>query len=254
MKTALFSTATNAIMTAMTSRQALVVGSTGGVGKLLVDRLIKDYGQVTASYRKPEDKEMLQKMGAIPLELDLMNDLEDNAAFVDALSNSDDIYFTAGSGGKKVLDIDRDGAIKVGKALEKHTTKKQHLILLSSIGVNYAGKMGELEEYGNAKFEADEEIEKLLKGKGDVSLTILRPGGLTDDDCVGRILVNDDPGKTLMDSVDSKKLVNSRADVALALYEAAVVYSDGKTRIVEMVQASDEKPGHTTQEALKSVL
>jgi hypothetical protein len=105
-------------------------------------------------------------------------------------------FLTAGSGGTKVWDIDRDGAIKIGKALEKYTTKKQHLILLSSIGVDHADTMGDLEEYyGKAKFEADQEILKLTKTKEEISVTILRPGGLTDSDCVGTIPVNDDPEK-----------------------------------------------------------
>jgi hypothetical protein len=57
-----------------------------------------------------------------------------------------------------------------------------------------------------------------------------------------------------MDTVDAKKLINTRADVALTLCEAARVYSNDEDRIVEMVQANEEQPGQATQETLKSVL
>lgn len=214
--------------------KALVIGATGGVGELLTRQLVRNYPKATISgtYRNSQDRVKISAMGATPVELDLIKVSE--LELQEMTQGMDAVFFTAGSGGKNVEDVDRDGAIKVAKAL---TPSETHLVVLSSIGVDQAEVMGELREYGEAKFRADETIREMEKLH--LKATIVRPGALTDDGESGRILVmtsRDVPEESLISKLDQSQVVNSRADVARVLLECANVFGkDQQTRVFEMV-------------------
>jgi hypothetical protein len=113
----------------------------------------------------------------------------------------------------------------------------------------------ELYEYGKAKKEADDAI---LGLKDKLKSTILRPGGLTDEDATGKAVVRQTtaPGESMLTTINMKHVVNSRADVARVLMQCAEVFhSDRKSRVVEMVQGNDLDPARKDiRQALGNVL
>jgi hypothetical protein len=173
----------------------------------------------------------------------------------------DQVFFTAGGGGKNVDKIDRDGAIKIANSVvasdnsNPHLIMKPHLILLSSIGVDQLDKLPkELYEYGKAKKEADDAI---LGMKNKLKTTIVRPGGLTDEDASGKAIVRQttNAGESILATIDTKNIVNSRADVARVLMQCAEVFAgDHESRVLEMVQGNDMDPGNDIRQALENEL
>jgi hypothetical protein len=171
------------------------------------------------------------------------------------------VFFTAGGGGKNVDKIDRDGAIKIANSLvaidysNPHSIMKPHLILLSSIGVDHLDKLPkELYEYGKAKKETDDAI---LGMKNTLKSTIVRPGALTDEDATGKAIVRQTTtaADSMLTTIDMKHVVNTRADVARVLMQCAEVFAaDRESRVIEMVQGNDMDPGYDIRQALGNVL
>jgi hypothetical protein len=125
-----------------------------------------------------------------------------------------------------------------------------------NIGVDHLDKLPtDLYEYGKAKKEADDAI---LGMKDKLKSTILRPGALTDEDATGKVVVRqtNDPGESMLTTIDMKHVVNTRADVARVLMQCAEVFhSDRKSRVVEMVQGNDMDPARNDiRQALENVL
>ena len=233
---------------------AFVVGSTQGVGRHLVDMLCKSQYTVRATYRKEEDKEKLSNMGAEPIHLDLA-DVDENELAKD-MEGYPNVFFTAGSKGKDVWNIDRDGAVKVANAMLKTSDSDSHLILLSGLACDQAEKMGELEEYGKAKFEADQKILQMENTR--LKSTIVRPGGLTDDPFKGKVIFNRGlPAneKSLIEMVDMNEIVNTRTDVANVMLRSAEIFKDDrKSRVFEMINGNEKNPGQETVEGLQMLL
>lgn len=232
--------------------KAFVVGGTGAVGSLLVDLLVKNHFVVSATFRKAADQVKIENMGATAVQLDLAKDATPER-LARELEGFQHVFFTAGSGNKDVKNVDRDGAIKVAQALASLSQTKPHFIVLSSIGVHQPSLMGDLEQYGQAKREADDAIQ----GETTLQSTIVRPGALTDDDAVGRILVNGGkhgmPGLSLMKNHKQDQVVNTRADVARVLMEVSKVFGDGESRLFEMLGSNEDEPGQNIVDALTSI-
>ena len=86
----------------------------------------------------------------------------------------DKVIFAAGSGGKKVVEIDQEGAKKMIDASQNNTVKK--FVMLSSIGADQPEKASDLKDYLRAKHHADEYLKQ-----SKVPYAIVRPGALTND-------------------------------------------------------------------------
>lgn len=231
---------------------AFVVGATQGVGRQLVDMLCKSQYAVRATYRKEEDKEKLKNMGAEPIHLDLATADENELA--KDMEGYPNVFFTAGSKGKDVWKIDRDGALKVANAMLRTSHPNSHLILLSGLGVDQAEKMGSLEEYGKAKNEADEKI--LAMESTRLKSTIVRPGTLTDDAMKGSVILNGRlADKSLIEMMERSELSNTRSDVAHIMMRCAEVFcQDRKSRVFEMVNGNDKNPGQDAMDSLSMLL
>ena len=181
----------------------VVIGAAGAIGSELVRQLVAGNHQVTGIVRKAEQAEALKAAGAVPASADL--------ASVDALSDvfksQDAIIFAAGSKGKALDTVDREGAINTSKAAEAAGVNR--LVLLSSI---YAGRPDQgpdsLREYFHAKHAADEFIQSTT-----LDYTIVRPGFLTNDAAGNHVQI----GKAF----DGTEAKIARADVA-AILAAAV--------------------------------
>jgi nucleoside-diphosphate-sugar epimerase len=160
----------------------------GGHGKiaLLLSRLLSSTGNdVRGIIRNPEQTSDLAAHGAASIVLDLEStDVETLAA---ELSGVDAVVFAAGagpgSGTSRKLTVDRDAAVLLGNAAVAAGVRRY--VLISSIGVSSPPPEGTDEVfrvYLDAKRAAEEGVRGL-----DLDWTIVRPGGLTDDEPAGTV-------------------------------------------------------------------
>jgi uncharacterized protein YbjT (DUF2867 family) len=151
--------------------RVLVAGANGAIGQLLLDRLVLNGHDVAGGVRAQEQFSVInaRKAKAVKLDLTCADD------FGPALEGRDSVIFVAGSGGKAVEDVDRDGTIRLIDAAKKAGIPR--FILLSSV---YADRPEEgpekIRPYLRAKHAAD--LHMLDSG---LDFTIVRPGTLTND-------------------------------------------------------------------------
>lgn len=182
--------------------RVLVAGSRGGVGRILIDRLVARGHEVAGMVRSDEQRTEVERAGAKAVLADLTQ--EDTLAA--AAAGQDALIFAAGSKGKALDAIDRDGAIRLYDAAKNAGARR--FVLLSSF---YAGHPdegpGKIRAYLQAKKQADD----CLEASG-LDYTIVRPGYLTNDDESGHI--------TVSEYFDDLNASISRADVAEVLATA----------------------------------
>lgn len=207
----------------------LVAGAHGAVGSKLLPALTARGHAVLAGVRDADQFAEMTEMGAQPVLLDLAKPDQ----FEAALSGADAVVFAAGSAGKAVEEVDRDGAIKLADAAHKSGARR--FVMLSTIFADRPDKGPEkLQPYLRAKQKADEHL-----AGSDLDWTIVRPGGLTDDGASGHIRTG-----THFEGDDA---MISRADVAETLAEVLEQKSTvGKT--FEII-----KGGTPIAEAVKGV-
>lgn len=196
----------------------LIAGANGAIGKQLVERLVNAGHTVKAGVRAPEQISTMREIGAEGVLLDLTKP----ELFPSALENVDQVVFAAGSGGKAVEAVDRDGAISLIDATAQAGIGK--FVMLSSVGVDDPenGPDG-LKDYLKAKQAADNH----LKDTG-LDHVILRPVSLTNDDPTGHIKSN---------GINPREASIPRADVAHALQ--AAIDSGAKTGSVMTIASGD---------------
>lgn len=150
----------------------LVAGANGTTGKMIVDLLqeSQDFKPV-AMVRKEEQKAYFTAKNIETVLVDLERDVSPS---FDTNNPIDKVVFAAGSGGKKVQEVDQDGAIKLIDESKKQGVKK--FIMLSSMGADTPEQVPELKDYLVAKQNADNH----LKQSG-LPYCIVRPGALTND-------------------------------------------------------------------------
>ncbi|WP_041058251.1 SDR family oxidoreductase [Jeotgalibacillus campisalis] len=188
-------------------KNVLVIGANGTTGKMVIDKLARNSAYYAKGMvRKEEQKETMEKLGALPV----LGNLETD--FSDAFEEVDIVIFAAGAGGGSGADktkaIDKEGAIKAIDLAKEHGVEK--FIMLSAIG---AGKPSELdldeamEVYYDAKHTADAHLEN-----SGLTYTIVRPGLLTDDEATGKIRASE--------RLQDRDGEITRADVAEVLVQA----------------------------------
>ncbi|TVZ51287.1 SDR family oxidoreductase [Dokdonia sp. Hel_I_53] len=147
----------------------VVAGATGTTGNKIIDLLNESqYFEPIAMVRKESQKEQFESRGIKTVMADLEGDVSHS------VNGADKVIFAAGSGGKKVKEVDEQGAIKLVDASQNSNIHK--FVMLSSLGADAPGEADDLEEYLWAKHNADEH----LKGS-KLNYTIVRPGSLTND-------------------------------------------------------------------------
>lgn len=174
----------------------LVAGANGTTGKKIVNLLkASQYFNPVAMVRKEEQIQQFKEEGIDTV----LGDLEEDITHT--LEGIDKIVFAAGSGGKKVVEVDQEGAKRLIDAGKKHGIKK--FVMLSSMGADKPEKAEDLKEYLVAKHNADEYLKAT-----DLVYTIVRPGALTNDKGTGNI--------SLEEHLDTNGSI-SRDDVAQTL-------------------------------------
>ncbi|AFL79749.1 NmrA-like family protein [Aequorivita sublithincola DSM 14238] len=174
----------------------LVAGANGTTGKKIIS-ILKESNKYEpiAMVRKEEQASHFKTEGVKTMLADLENDVSQTTNGIDR------VIFAAGSGGKKVMEVDQEGAKKLMDASKEKGVKK--FVMLSSMGADNPEKAEDLKEYLKAKHNADE----YLKQSG-VQYTIVRPGALTN---------NDGKGKISLENKLNKQGEISRSDVAETL-------------------------------------
>lgn len=163
----------------------LVVGANGRVGSHLVNTLAKMGHTVYAGARK--ESLILTNPNIHFFELDLLADLQEIIQRIKSVK-IEAIYFTAGSKGKNLLQVDAFGAVKVMQAAQ--TLDIRRFIMLSSVFALQPKRWNEsflqnITDYNIAKFFADH----WLVHQSHLDFTILQPGALQDNRGTGLIQI-----------------------------------------------------------------
>ncbi len=175
----------------------LVVGATGTTGNKIISILNNDTNfEPIAMVRKEEQQANFKKQGVQSVIADLTNDVSHTTVGVDK------VIFAAGSKGKALDAVDRKGAMKIIDASKKNKVKK--LVMLSSIGADTPQQSDKLQDYLQAKHDAD-----MYLANSGLDFTIVRPGTLNDETPTGKI--------RLSKSLDTKQGEIPRGDVAKVL-------------------------------------
>ncbi|BAU33303.1 sugar epimerase [Microcella alkaliphila] len=112
-----------------------------------------------------------------------------------------------GSGAERKLTLDRDGAILLADAAVQAGVRRYVMVSARRADTFDPDSDDVFQVYLRAKSEADAAV----RAHDDLDWTIVRPGGLTNDEGTGRVQVGDDVFGTI-----------PRADVAAVLYALLV--------------------------------
>ncbi|WP_272022472.1 SDR family oxidoreductase [Olleya namhaensis] len=154
----------------------LVAGANGTTGKKIVNLLNESqYFNPIAMVRKEEQVAYFKAKNIDTVLADLEQDV--SVAFNNTI---DKVVFAAGSGGKKVVEVDQEGAKRLIDASNKNHVKK--FVMLSSMGADHPEQAEQLQAYLKAKYNADE----YLKSSG-LNYSIVRPGSLTNGELTNKI-------------------------------------------------------------------
>ena len=161
--------------------------------------------------RKEEQQEQFKKDNIKTVLGDLEKDLSHT------VENIDKVVFAAGSGGKKVVEVDQEGAKSLIDASKQAHVKK--FVMLSSMGADHPEESDELKQYLEAKHNADEYLKS-----ANIMYTIVRPGSLTNDSGTGKIelehklnkrgsITRDDVAQTLVRSLHDDAAINRTFEI-----------------------------------------
>ena len=150
----------------------LVIGAKGRVGQRLIEILLAKGHHVIGTTRKLSDTSVHHPSQYHEIELDITKPL---SSITDLLpDNLETIYFTTGSRGKDLLQVDLHGAVKTMQAAEKKGIKRY--IMLSAINSLSPDKWTELIDYFTAKYFAD----LYLRDRTQLDFTLVQAGYLTE--------------------------------------------------------------------------
>ena len=206
----------------------LVIGASGRVGTALTEKLLNENHIIVGTTRQEE--KLFDSPNYSQINLDLLKEVEEIEKAIP--QEIDTIYFVSGSGGKNLLQVDLDGAIKTMKAAEKKSI--QRFIMLSSVFSLERDRweeegMNDLKDYYLAKHYADQ----WLVNNTTLNYTILQPGALKETQGSGNITVNvDHHGENSIDNVASTLLAVLEAP---STSKKVITMHDGDTPIKEAI-------------------
>src|SRR5215204_1477684 len=191
--------------------KVLVAGAHGKTARRLVRILTEDGHEVRGLVRKEEQMPDVEADGAEAVLVDLEEE-EVEGRIGEAVEGCEAIVFAAGagpgSGAARKETMDYGGAAKLVEAAEKQGLRRY--LMLSSMGAgDPEGGSEAMRPYLIAKARADERLQE-----SGLDYTIIRPGGLTNEEGTGRI----DAAQSL-----GRRGEISRDDVARTFAEALEV-------------------------------
>ncbi len=176
----------------MTDRRIVIAGGHGKIAQHLIQVLTARGDRAVALIRNPDHRNAVAALGALPEIVDLESASVDEVAKL--LEGADGAVFAAGagaSGGAERKDsVDRGASVLLADAAEKSGVKR--FVQISSFG---AGEpvADDAEDTWKAYMAAKTAAEEDLKRRTELDWTILRPGGLTDDDATGHVALSAPP-------------------------------------------------------------
>ena len=164
----------------------------GGHGKiaLRLAKLLSDSGhEVRALIRNVRHADDVREAGAVAVEADL----EVNEDYSEWVRGADVVVFAAGagpgSGPERKRTVDLGAAVKLRDAAVAEGVTRY--LMVSSMGAGDPSSASEeMRPYQEAKHDADAAVMD-----SDLVWTIVRPGGLTDDDGAGTVEVAESLGR-----------------------------------------------------------
>jgi uncharacterized protein YbjT (DUF2867 family) len=208
-----------------TPTRVAIVGGAGKVSRRLIPLLIDAGIEAVPLARRGEQLVELEQMGASPRRLDIEKASADD--FLAALDGCDGIVFSAGGGAdgnvERKRTVDLEGAVKAMEAARALGVDR--FVQVSAIGVDQpveSSAGAAWKAYVEAKRDADAALRAT-----QLAWTIIRPGGLTDDDATGLV--------TLAPEVERGTI--PRADVA-AVIVACLTHESAVGRQWELVSGS----------------
>lgn len=191
-----------------------IVGGHGKIARLLVPVLVDRGHQPVALIRNPDHAAELEGLGAEVVHLDIES--SDADAFAEAFTGVDAVVFAAGGGADG--NVERKKTVDLGGSLKSiagaQAAGLRRFVQISAIGVDEPVP-ADAEPAWRAYVDAKRDADIALRGS-DLDWTIIRPGGLTDDDPTGSV--------TLGERVERGQV--PRADVAAVI---AAVLDDPAT-------------------------
>jgi uncharacterized protein YbjT (DUF2867 family) len=214
--------------------QVVIAGGHGQIGLRLAALLAARGDVVTGVVRNPDHVPDLERAGATAAVLDLESARADELA--DVLEGADAVVFAAGAGpGSGVArkeTVDRAAAVLLADAARIAGVRRY--LLVSSPGVDESPSPDRGEVWA-AYIAAKKAAEEAIRGAEHLDWTILRPGSLTDDPGVGRVLLAPPPvGRSSVTRDDT-------AAVLIALLDApgssgkVLELREGETDVLEAV-------------------
>lgn len=210
------------------------VAIAGGHGKIamILGRLLAERGDtVRGLIRNPDQAEDLRAAGIEPV----ICDLEGDGDVAGAIRGADAVVFAAGagpgSGDARKQTMDKGGAVKLIEAAKAEGISRY--LIVSSMGADKAPEDG-AEGFGaylRAKFEADEAV----RASG-LDYTVVRPGGLTEDEGTGLVRIAESTGRGEIPRADVAAVLRACLDEPRSIGKSFDVIS-GDTPIVEAVAA-----------------
>lgn len=206
----------------------IVIGATGRVGSQVVTKLAADKDNlIFAGARKPEN--IHAPSNVKPFKLDLYDTKDD---ILKALPEADAIVFTAGSGGKDLLQVDLNGAVKV--MIEAAKRGIDRFVMLSSRDSltpdSFSGaNPSPLANYLIAKHFADLWLIK----NTSLDYTILQPTALVEKPGSGKVSLGEFTNSE--NSIENVAAVLAKITVSNNTMGKIIEMSDGESPIDDAV-------------------
>lgn len=176
----------------MTDRRIVIAGGHGKIARYLIKALTASGDRAVALIRNPDHAGPVRALGALPVVVDLETATVDEVAEI--VRGADAVVFAAGagpgSGAARKDAVDRGAAVLMADAAERAGVRR--FVQISSFGAGEPipdGTDDVFAAYLVAKTAAEDD----LRRRDGLDWTILRPGGLTDDDPTGEVALTEPP-------------------------------------------------------------
>lgn len=183
-----------------------IAGGHGQIAQLILKSLAEQGHEGVGLIRNPDHAADLVVVGGIPVVIDL--EKVDVETLATDLAGVDAVVFAAGggpnSGPERKQTMDRDGAILLADAAERADVRRY--VLISALATDDFDPESDdvFQIYLKAKSEADANVRER-----DLDWTIIRPGGLTNDEGTGNVQLAESTGRGSIPRADVAGLVVS---------------------------------------------
>jgi uncharacterized protein YbjT (DUF2867 family) len=202
----------------------VIAGGHGQIALLLARQLVEAGHVAVSLIRNPDHAAEVAQAGAKPVVLDLEQSAP--ADLAEHLYGADAVVFAAGAGpnstAERKLTVDRDGATLLAAAAQQAGVSRY--LLVSAIATDdFDPDSDEIYQvYLRAKSEADAAVRAT-----DLTWTIVRPGGLTDEPGTGLVQVAESTGRGSIPRADvAAVLVACLADDSSIGHQFEVISGD----------------------------